>query len=154
MEKQQLAQRSLEFLKKLYPIVKSAGYDIKISDELRDAVAKTACADNDLLVDECKASAILFDNYSDDEIIKAIKKSIQQNVIFVNSKNSIEKYIELMKAELELRKSSVKWALRTNLEFGKERILYYHEYVIKYAPNTTMLVILLALNKMERECMF
>ena len=149
--KQKLAERSLNFLKKLYPVFKDAGYDVKISDELRDAVAKIACSDTELLKQECTAGKMLFDAYTDDEIISAIEPAIYKNVLFIDDEISIERYTKLMKAELEYRKSDVKWLLNSLEEYPNEKIMQYHIGIIKYCPNTTMLMILLAFNKMERE---
>ena len=150
-EEKKLAARSLGFLKKLYPVVKDAGYDFKFvdNDEFRNLMAETACSDVELLKKECVASKILFDGYSDNDIIEAIKNLIKQNVTFVHPRNSIAHYAKLVKMELELRRSSIKWVLDN--EFTNLRVTKYHINIMKFAPNTTMLMILLAFNKMERE---
>lgn len=152
-EEKQFSQRSINFLKKLYPVVKSAGYDFSLvdNDQFRDIVTKTACMDTSLLTEECEASKILFDGYNDEDIIEAIKVPIQQNVVFIKPEISVEKYIDLMKAELDLRRSSIKWVL--NSEFTNLRIMKYHVDIVKFCPNTTMLLLLLAFNKMKREGM-
>ena len=150
---QKLAERSLNFLKKLYPVFKDAGYDVKISDELRDAVAKIACSDTELLKQECTAGKMLFDAYTDDEIISAIEPAIYKNVLFIDNEISVERYTKLMKAELEYRKSDIKWLLNSLEEHPNEKIMQYHIGIIKYCPNTTMLMLLLTFNKMEHENM-
>lgn len=148
---QKLAKRSIDFLKKLYPVVQDAGYDINITDELRDAVAKIACSDTKLLKQEYIAGKMLFDVYADDEIISAIEPAVYRNIAFVNSENNVEKYIKLMNAELEYRRSDVEWLLNSSSEYLNEKVMSYHIDIIKYCPNTTMLMLLLTFDKMKRE---
>ena len=150
---QKLAERSIAFLKKLYPVIKDAGYDITITDEIRNVVSKIACSDIELLKQECTAAKMLFDVYTDDEIISAIEPAIYQNVLFIDDEISVERYTKLMKAELEYRKSDIKWLLNSLEEHPNEKIMCYHVGIIKNCPNTTMLMLLLTFNKMKRENM-
>ena len=94
---------------------------------------------------------MLFDVYTDDEIISAIEPAVYRNTVFVNNENNVEKYIKLMNDELEYRKSDVEWLLNSSSKYLNDKVMSYHIDIINCCPNTTMLMLLLAFNKMESQ---
>ena len=71
---QEFIERSLGFLKKMYPLIKFFNYEIgKFGDEFAETVQAACCHDVNLVKAEAEASKILFSLYTDEEIIEAIK---------------------------------------------------------------------------------
>ena len=141
-------ERSMAFLKKLHQAIKTAGYDLNsISNEIKSMLFKFLDSDQKLLMDETKASVILFNGYSDDDIIAAISPVLKQNKVFFESINTVEKYKELIKAEIPARKALISFI--DNSDNPQLRVMGYHVDVLKYCPVTTMLTVLVGCKEME-----
>ena len=122
-------ERSMAFLEKLYQAVKSAGYDLKsISTDIKPMLFRFLDSDQELLMDETKASVILFNGYSDDDIIAAISPVLKQNKVFFESINTVEKYEELIKAEIPARKALISFI--GNSDNPQLRVMGYHVDVL------------------------
>ena len=144
----QFYNRSMAFLEKLYQAVKSAGYDSSsISNEIKPMLFKSLDSDQKLLMDETEASVILFNGYSDDDIIAAIAPVLDQNKVFFKSIETIEKYKELIDAEIPVRKALISFI--DNTDNPQLRVMGYHVDVLKLCPITTMLTILVGCKEME-----
>lgn len=144
----QFYERSMAFLEKLYQAVKAAGYDLNsISNEIKPMLFRFLDSDQKLLMDETEASLILFNGYSDDDIIAAIAPILGQNKVFFESINTVEKYKELIKAEIPARKALISFI--ENTDNPQLRVMGYHVDVLKYCPITVMLTILVGCKEME-----
>ena len=143
----QFYSRSMAFLKKLHQAVKAAGYDLNsISNEIKPMLFRFLDSDQELLMDETKASVILFNGYSDDDIIAAISPVLKQNKVFFKSIETIEKYKELIDAEIPVRKALMSFI--DNTDNPQLRVMGYHVDVLKLCPITTMLTILVGCKEM------
>lgn len=165
---QEFVERSLGFLKKMYPLIKVFNYEIgKFSNEFVETVQAACCHDVDLVKAESEASKILFSLYTDEEIIEAIKIPFKQTSwgFFANCKGNPKKiteaknFAEVIVGEMEWRRACVKNLVNmvntdTYVFDVKSRyqriIMNYHIDVMELAPYTSMLLLISALDKMKR----
>ena len=139
-------ERSLAFMKKLYLIVKAIGYDsVDIDDCDLTTIIKIVASDAELLKSETEASTLLFNNYSDDDIIAVMKPLIEQNTIFsINNKN----YRELLDSEIAVRKQLIKFL---DSETPQDSVMKYNMDIFKYCPATVTLLMLFTFKEFEEK---
>lgn len=157
----QLYERSVVFLEKLSQLILSEfNYDLsKVNDEFTNKILETAYSDHKLMHSEVEFSKLLFNYFTDEEIIESIKPTLIRTTraVFANCKGVPEKLTKNLVTLVKIEKLS-RYIDIDNLNFDMKRnpnnksiIMDYYIHFIESAPYTTVLSMMIMFNRMKRD---